>query len=71
MRDVYMKTGEAFALVYSINSMTTFNDVQEIIEQINRIKDPNTTPIIIVGNKCDLGNILKLPYQIYKADLKI
>lgn len=52
-----MKTGDAFAVVYSITSMATFNDIQQLIEQIHLIRDSTDVPIIIVGNKSDLGNI--------------
>jgi len=41
-------------LVYSITSQSTFNDLQELREQIVRIKDTHDVPMILVGNKCDL-----------------
>lgn len=56
MRDVYIKSGDAFVIVYSINSTSTFNDISSIIEQINTIKDSDPAPIIIVGNKSDLDD---------------
>ncbi|RNA23560.1 ras 3 [Brachionus plicatilis] len=56
MRDVYIKSGDAFVIVYSINSTSTFNDISSIIEQINSIKDSDPAPIIIVGNKSDLDD---------------
>ena len=39
MRDMYMKKGEGFALVYSITSQATFADLNELREQITRVKD--------------------------------
>eukprot|EP00064_Thunnus_orientalis_P012970 superscaffoldBa00002054_g13006 len=48
MRDLYMKNGQGFALVYSITAQSTFNDLQDLREQILRV------PMILVGNKCDL-----------------
>ncbi|PAA57021.1 hypothetical protein BOX15_Mlig023552g1 [Macrostomum lignano] len=54
MRDLYMKNGQGFLLVYSITSQSSFNDLAELREQILRVKDSDNVPIIVVGNKCDL-----------------
>lgn len=39
MRDLYMKNGQGFLLVYSINSLSTYNDLFGLHDQILRIKD--------------------------------
>ncbi|XP_064115973.1 ras-related protein Rap-1b isoform X4 [Macrobrachium rosenbergii] len=54
MRDLYMKNGQGFVLVYSITAQSTFNDLQDLREQILRVKDTDNVPMILVGNKCDL-----------------
>jgi Ras-related protein Rap-1A len=54
MRDLYMKNGQGFVLVYSITAQATFNDLMELHEQIVRVKDTQDVPMILVGNKCDL-----------------
>jgi small GTP-binding protein len=54
MRDLYMKNGQGFVLVYSITAQSTFNDLQDLREQILRVKDTDTVPMVLVGNKCDL-----------------
>ncbi|KAJ3053432.1 Ras- protein Rap-1A [Rhizophlyctis rosea] len=54
MRDLYMKNGQGFILVYSITSQATFNDLMELREQILRVKDTDKVPMVLVGNKCDL-----------------
>ena len=54
MRDLYMKNGQGFILVYSITAQSTFNDLQDLREQILRVKDTDDVPMILVGNKCDL-----------------
>lgn len=41
MRDLYMKSGQGFLLVYSITSMVTLNDLEPLREQILRVKDSN------------------------------
>ncbi|KAM5468652.1 Ras-related protein rsr1 [Microsporum ferrugineum] len=53
-RELYMKQGEGFLLVFSITSMSSLNELQELREQIIRIKDDEKVPIVIVGNKSDL-----------------
>ena len=55
MRDLYMKNGQGFVLVYSISSQSTFNDLVELRDQILRVKDTLDVPMVLVGNKCDLG----------------
>lgn len=54
MRDLYMKNGQGFVLVYSITAQATFNDLRELHDQIVRVKDTPDVPMILVGNKCDL-----------------
>jgi len=54
MRDLYMKDGQGFVLVYSIIAQSTFSDLQDIRDQIVRVKDKEDFPSVLVGNKCDL-----------------
>jgi small GTP-binding protein len=54
MRDLYMKTGQGFLLVFSIASRTSFEELERIRDDIIRIKDDEDIPIVIVGNKADL-----------------
>ncbi|XP_065178586.1 ras-related protein Rap-1-like [Sycon ciliatum] len=54
MRDLYMKNGQGFALVYSITAQATFNDLTDLRDQIGRVKDSQEVPMVLVGNKCDL-----------------
>jgi GTPase KRas protein len=56
MRDTYMRTGEGFLCVYSITSRASFDEITTFREQILRVKDKESVPMIIVGNKCDLEN---------------
>jgi len=54
MRELYMKTGQGFLLVFSITSESSLSELSELREQIIRIKDDENVPIVIVGNKSDL-----------------
>ncbi|KYQ90558.1 hypothetical protein DLAC_09184 [Tieghemostelium lacteum] len=56
MRDLYMKNGQGFVLVYSIISNSTFNELPDLREQILRVKDCEDVPMVLVGNKCDLND---------------
>ena len=50
-----MKNGQGFVLAYSISSQATFKDLIELRDQILRVKDSLDVPMVLVGNKCDLG----------------
>lgn len=54
MRDIYMKEGEGFILVYSLVAKSSWMDLQDIYEQLTRVRDSADFPITLVGNKCDL-----------------
>ncbi|EEH02793.1 conserved hypothetical protein [Histoplasma capsulatum G186AR] len=54
MRELYMKQGQGFLLVFSITSASSLSELAELREQIIRIKDDDNVPIVIVGNKSDL-----------------
>ncbi len=53
-----MKNGQGFILVYSITSQATFNDLLELKDQIMRVKDTTEVPMVLVGNKVDLGKFI-------------
>lgn len=54
MREQYMRTGEGFLLVYSITSRNSFEEINTFHQQILRVKDQDSFPVVIVANKCDL-----------------
>jgi GTPase KRas len=57
MRDQYMSTGDGYLLVYSITSRSSFDEITSFQEQILRVKDADTAPIVLVGNKADLEDM--------------
>jgi Ras-related protein Rap-1A/Ras-related protein Rap-1B len=63
MRDLYMKNGQGFVLVYSIVSPATFQDLTDLRNQIIRVKDSEDVPMVIVGNKCDLVDQRQVPRE--------
>lgn len=65
-----MKNGQGFALVYSITAQSTFNDLQDLREQILRVKDTEDVSRIclvlflqMVG-KCLLSNSCMFTYKV-------
>jgi len=54
MRDLYMKDANGFLLIYSVASRSSFLEIQDLHDEIMRIKDRDNFPCVIVGNKCDL-----------------
>jgi GTPase KRas protein len=54
MRDQYIRTGQGFLCVYSITSRSSFEAINHFRNQILRVKDEDSYPLVILGNKCDL-----------------
>lgn len=55
MRDLYIRNGDGFLLVYSQINPSTLKDLQSIYAQILRIKGSEAkAPVVLVGNKQDL-----------------
>jgi len=67
MRDLYMKNGQGFVLVYSITAQSTFGDLEDLHDQIQRVKDTDNVPMVLVGNKCDLEDERVVPKNQGKA----
>ncbi|KAM0355763.1 hypothetical protein ACHAPU_000149 [Fusarium lateritium] len=61
MRDLYMKTGQGFLLVFSITSSSSLSELAGLREEIIRIKDDDSVPLVIVGNKADLEENRAVP----------
>mmetsp|Transcript_116384 Transcript_116384/g.163614 ORF Transcript_116384/g.163614 Transcript_116384/m.163614 type:complete len:202 (+) Transcript_116384:106-711(+) len=58
MREQYMQGGEGFIIVYAVDNRDGFDEVSNFRDQIFRVKDvkpSGTVPMVICGNKCDLG----------------
>lgn len=54
MRDLYIKNGQGFILVYSLVNQQSFQDIKPMRDQIIRVKRYERVPMILVGNKVDL-----------------
>jgi small GTP-binding protein len=54
MREQYMRGGEGFLMIYSVIERRSFNEIARLREAVNRVKNSEHVPIVLVGNKCDL-----------------
>jgi GTPase KRas len=55
-RDQSLRAGDGFLLVFSITNRNSFEEIDQIQEQILRVKDVDTVPMVLCGNKTDLEN---------------
>ncbi|XP_022095209.1 ras-related protein Rap-2a-like [Acanthaster planci] len=61
MRDLYIRNGQGFVVVYSVTNKQSFGDVVNLREQIIRVKGSTQVPLVLVGNKADLEKERQVP----------
>ncbi|EAA13245.4 ras-related protein Rap-2a [Anopheles maculipalpis] len=54
MRDLYIKNGHGFIVMYSLTNHQTFQDIASMRNVISRVKGSQPAPILLVANKLDL-----------------
>lgn len=67
LQERWVKNGNGFLIVYSITNMQSFEEIEELVDEISRIKENLEIPIIIVGNKVDLLEERQVSYQKGKS----
>ena len=50
----YIQQSDAFIIVYAIDDNSSFEGVEQYIQEIVRIKGTRDIPLVLCGNKCDL-----------------
>lgn len=60
MREQYMRKGEGFIICYSITDRRSFEEAITYKNLIDRVRNREDIPIVIVGNKCDLEHMRKV-----------
>ena len=54
LMNYWINFGQAFVLVYAINDRESFSGLEDKRDKILKMKRDEVSPIVIVGNKCDL-----------------
>lgn len=57
MREQYIRVGEGFLLVFSLNDRHSLEECYKIHRDILRIKDADHVPMLLIGNKSDIRQI--------------
>ena len=55
-----MRNGEGFIICYSITDRRSFEEALEYKKLIDRVRNRDDIPVVLVGNKCDLENSRKV-----------
>ncbi|KAK9461523.1 P-loop containing nucleoside triphosphate hydrolase protein [Lipomyces oligophaga] len=63
MRELYIKNGQGFLLVYSVTDRASFDELLKLREQVCRIKGSDKVPIVLAGNKADLAHARTVSFQ--------
>ena len=63
LRDSYFRSGRGFILVYSIDSDSSFKEVQKLKEQMQTVREGMKNVCVLVGNKCDLETDRLVTFQ--------
>merc|ERR1719469_1301621 len=56
LQDQWIREGDGYLIVFSITSQTTLSEASILRDKIIRIRDTETFPLVLAGNKCDLAN---------------
>jgi len=63
VRDQYMRTGDGFLCVYSVTLESSLEEAMNFYDHILRVKDVDTIPFILLGNKADLVDERKISQE--------
>nr|XP_053627342.1 ras-related protein Rap1-like [Cherax quadricarinatus] len=55
MRELSIRSGRAFVIVFAVNSEQSFYEAQALWTLITEVKDLDNVPTVLVGNKIDLS----------------
>ncbi|KAH3760849.1 Ras protein Rap 1b [Pelomyxa schiedti] len=60
LRDRFIRNGQGFLLVFSMTSLQTFQELPPLHTKLLQVKDVDSVPFILVGNKIDLADQLQV-----------
>jgi Ras-related protein Ral-A len=71
IRDNYFRTGEGFMCVFSLTDADSFTALEELKDQIFRVKSMLKIPLILVANKVDLEAQRKVSDSVVQEKAKL
>ncbi|XP_063851934.1 ras-related protein Rap-1b-like [Scylla paramamosain] len=63
MRELSIRSGRAFVIVFAVNNEQSFYEAESLWEMITKIKGTETAPVVVVGNKVDLERERAVSFQ--------
>merc|ERR1719382_1264547 len=63
LQDQWIREGDGYLIVYSITNKNSLEEAGVLREKITRIRDDESFPLVLAGNKCDLNNERELSKQ--------
>ena len=64
LRELYMKSGKGFLLVFSITSPSSLRELLDLHTQLLSVKSTDShIPLVLVGNKADLADYRTVPAE--------
>ncbi|KAL0215295.1 hypothetical protein P9112_007479 [Eukaryota sp. TZLM1-RC] len=63
LRDSFFAQGDGFLLVYSITCKSSFEEAKMLFKQVLKVKETDSVPVVLVGNKSDLNNERKVSLE--------
>lgn len=67
MRDLYMKNGHGFLLVFSLAAQSSFVELEKLHQEILQVKNKSDVPMVLAANKCDLP---KSEWEVAEAEVE-
>lgn len=58
-----MRTGEGFIICYSVTDRRSFDEAVAYKHLIDRVRNQEDIPVVLVGNKCDLESERKVSHD--------
>ena len=65
-----MRTGEGFILCYSVTDRRSFDEAVAYKHLIDRVRNHEDIPIVLVANKCDLQKDRKVNSSVHNCDVR-
>merc|ERR1719361_1632764 len=56
LQDQWIREGDGYLIVYSITNRSSLEEAMVLYDKIVRIRDDESFPLVLAGNKCDLNN---------------